>query len=66
MGVVRWYRAEKGYGFIAPDDGGGDVFVHVKGLSRGLTELTAGQRVSFRTTEAEKGLRASDVILVVG
>jgi cold shock protein len=48
VGVVKWYNSQKGYGFIQPDDGGKDVFVHVSALERsGLRGLNEGQRVSF-------------------
>lgn len=48
-GVVLWFKAQKGYGFVKPDDGGADVFVHVAELAAsGLTELSEGQRISFR------------------
>ena len=47
-GTVKWYNAMKGYGFIQPDDGGKDVFVHASALERsGLNGLTEGQKVSF-------------------
>ena len=48
MGTVKWYNIPKGYGFIAPDDGGGDVFVHVSAIeASGLSGLKEGQRVSY-------------------
>lgn len=48
-GVVLWFKAQKGYGFVKPDDGAADVFVHVAELAAsGLTELQEGQRISFR------------------
>jgi CspA family cold shock protein len=47
-GVVKWFNPTKGYGFIAPDEGGQDVFVHVSAVERsGLTGLREGQAVSF-------------------
>ena len=47
-GTVKWYEGAKGYGFISPDGGGADVFVHVTALERsGLTMLCEGQRVVF-------------------
>jgi CspA family cold shock protein len=47
-GTAKWYNAMKGYGFIQPDDGGKDVFVHASALERsGLNGLTGGQKVSF-------------------
>ena len=47
-GVVKWFNMQKGFGFIAPDEGGADVFVHVSAVERsGLTGLKEGQAVSF-------------------
>lgn len=48
IGVVKWFNTNKGYGFIQPDDGGKDVFIHITALERaGLQTLKEGQRVSF-------------------
>nr|WP_298685892.1 cold shock domain-containing protein [uncultured Dongia sp.] len=48
-GVVLWFKAQKGYGFVKPDDGGADVFVHVAELAAsGLADLQEGQRITFR------------------
>lgn len=47
-GIVKWFNASKGYGFIAPDEGGGDVFVHISAVERsGLQGLRDNQKVSF-------------------
>ncbi len=47
-GTVKWFNAQKGYGFIQPEGGGKDVFVHISAVERaGLRELREGQRVSF-------------------
>ena len=47
-GTVKWFNAQKGFGFIQPDDGGQDVFVHISAVERaGLTNLKEGQKVSF-------------------
>lgn len=51
-GTVKFYNGQKGYGFIAPDNGGNDVFVHASALERaGLTSLSEGQKVSFDTEQ---------------
>jgi CspA family cold shock protein len=50
-GKVKWYNSQKGYGFIAPDDGGKDVFVHATALeSAGLRGLNDGDKISFEIT----------------
>jgi cold shock protein len=47
-GVVKWFNGQKGYGFIQPDDGGKDVFVHIGAVERaGLSHLNEGQKISF-------------------
>jgi cold shock protein len=47
-GVVKWFNGQKGYGFIQPDDGGKDVFVHISAVERsGLSHLNEGQKISF-------------------
>ena len=55
-GTVKWFNATKGYGFIAPDDGSNDVFVHVSALERaGLATLREGQRVDFAARPGRDG-----------
>lgn len=62
IGTVKWFSAEKGYGFITPDDGGSDVFVHFSGIvGDGHRSLDEGQRVSFTAEDGEKGPGAVDV-----
>jgi CspA family cold shock protein len=61
---VKWFNATKGYGFIQPDDGGKDVFVHISAVERsGLGTLSDGQKVSFEvTTDRRSGKAAADNI----
>jgi CspA family cold shock protein len=55
-GTVKFFNASKGYGFITPDDGGKDVFVHVTAVERsGLGALADGQRISFETEPDKRG-----------
>ena len=62
---MKWFDTEKGFGFIARDDGGKDVFVHVSALERsGLTGLGERQRVVAEIVEGRKGLEAARVRLV--
>ena len=61
-GTVKWYNSTKGFGFIAPEDGGKDVFVHASALRRaGLTELAEGQRVTIQITQGQKGPEAASI-----
>lgn len=61
-GVVKWFSQEKGYGFITPDDGGKDLFVHYSEIQgSGFRNLDEGQRVSFDSQEGAKGPQASNV-----
>ena len=64
-GTVKFYDPAKGYGFILPDDGGREVFVHMSTLSRsGLDGLLPGQRVSVWAEEVPRGLQATEVELL--
>ena len=55
-GTVKWFNAQKGYGFIQPDDGGKDVFVHISAVERsGVGHLNEGQKVSFDVMRDQKG-----------
>jgi CspA family cold shock protein len=65
-GTVTFFDADKGFGFIAPDSGGEDVFVHVRALLGGLRELAEGDRVAFDVAAGERGPQARDVELVGG
>jgi cold shock protein len=61
-GVVKWFSADKGYGFITPDDGGKDLFVHFNAIQgTGYRSLNEGQRVSFESEEGPKGPAAVSV-----
>ncbi len=62
-GVVKWFSAEKGYGFITPDDGGRDLFVHHTQIQMdGYRNLEQGQRVTFEPGEGERGPQATNVV----
>jgi cold shock protein len=62
QGTVKWFNGEKGFGFIAVDDGGADVFVHYSAIeSSGYRSLEEGQRVEFETTQGQKGPQAGKV-----
>jgi cold shock protein len=62
QGTVKWFNADKGYGFIAPDDGGDDLFVHFSGITgSGYKSLDDEQRVSFEVTQGQKGPQAVEV-----
>jgi cold shock protein len=59
-GTVKWFNPTKGYGFIQPDDGSKDVFVHISAVERsGLGTLTEGQRVSFELEKGRQGKMAA-------
>lgn len=61
IGTVKFFNDSKGFGFISPDDGGKDVFVHVNGLNG--TTITEGDKVSYDVEEGKKGLNAVNVTL---
>ena len=62
QGTVKWFNAEKGFGFIAPDDGSSDVFVHYSEIQGGgFRTLEENQRVEFEVGEGSKGPQAQDV-----
>jgi CspA family cold shock protein len=61
-GVVKWFSSEKGYGFITPDDGGKDLFVHFSEIQgTGYRSLDEGERVSFEAQDGPKGPQAANV-----
>ncbi len=62
-GIVKWFNARKGYGFIGPDNGGDDVFVHFSAISgEGYLKLEQGQEVEFEIEEGPKGVQAARVV----
>jgi len=61
-GTVKWFNAEKGFGFIAPDGGGPDVFAHYSAIqTQGYKELADGQQVEFDVTQGQKGPQAANI-----
>ncbi len=61
-GTVKWFNAEKGFGFIAPDDGGADVFAHYSAIAAsGFRSLEENQKVEFEVTQGPKGPQAANI-----
>ena len=62
IGTVKWFSAEKGYGFITPDEGGKDVFVHYSAIQAdGYRSLNEGQKVEYEVVQGQKGPQAANV-----
>ncbi len=62
-GTVKWFNAEKGFGFIAQDGGGDDVFAHYSNIATsGYRELQEGQKVTFDVTQGHKGPQAENIV----
>ena len=62
VGTVKWFNSEKGYGFIAPEDGSADVFAHYSAIqSSGYRTLEENQRVEFDVTQGPKGPQAENI-----
>lgn len=66
-GTVKWFNAQKGYGFIAPDDGSKDAFVHISAVERaGISSLSEGQRVSFDLQRGNNGKTSAENLKIEG
>ena len=64
-GTVKWFNNDKGFGFIAPDDGTADVFAHYSGISsNGYRSLEDNQRVEYDVTEGKKGPQAENITVI--
>ena len=62
VGTVKWFNAEKGFGFITPDDNGADVFAHFSAIATsGYRSLDENQRVEFEITQGQKGPQAENI-----
>ena len=65
QGTVKWFNSEKGFGFITPDDGSADVFVHFSAIATdGYKALDEGQQVEFDVTQGQKGPQAENVCIL--
>ena len=64
QGTVKWFNEEKGYGFISPNEGGEDLFVHYSGIAGdGFRSLEEGAKVSYEATRGKKGMQAENVTI---
>ncbi len=62
LGTVKWFNDSKGFGFVTPEEGGPDLFVHFSAINMpGFKSLKEGQRISFEVTRGPKGMQASNV-----
>jgi cold shock protein len=62
QGTVKWFSEDKGYGFITPDEGDEDLFVHYSGIvGNGFKSLEEGEKVSYEATQGKKGMQAENV-----
>ena len=66
VGIVKWFNPTKGYGFIEPEDGGTDAFVHISAVqSAGLTTLREGQKVEYELVPGQKGKSAAENLVAL-